>query len=356
MVEKANNTPRSYPVEELARLVGGRAVKPTSSSLDAGELGQITGLATLAEAAPADLTHLSSAAYAAALPGTKAGAVLLCEDDVAACPTTAIVVANPYWAYARLSQLFERKPRVAGDVRIDTKSVIAEDASIGVGACIGAGAELKSGVVVHANAVVGAAAVLHENVTIHPGVVLADGVVIGAGSTIHANAVIGGEGFGYAPDERGVLERIAQLGSVVVGKNVSVGAGTTIDRGALGDTRIGDGVKIDNQVQIGHNCVIGNHSVICGCCGIVGSTTIGAHCVLGGAVGVGGDGPITLCDGVTVSGMTHVSRSIDAPGVYSGGVLHSESRRWKRNALRFANLDGIAKRLAAIEKRLPGKN
>lgn len=355
MVKKTNNAPRSsstYSVEELAQLVDGRLVgRP-----DAPEDEQITGLATLAKAAATELTHLSSSAYQAELPKTQAGAVLLREQDLAACPTTAIVVGNPYWAYARLSQLFELKPAVAGDARIDPQAVIAADASIAPGACIGASAELKSGVVVHANAVVGANALLQENVTIHPGAVLADGVTIGAGSTIHANAVIGGEGFGYAPDERGVLERIAQLGSVVVGKNVSVGAGSTIDRGALGDTRIGDGVKIDNQVQIGHNCVIGNHSVICGCCGIVGSTTIGAHCVLGGAVGVGGDGPITLCDGVTVSGMTHVSRSIDTPGLYSGGVLHSESRRWKRNALRFANLDGIAKRLAAVEKRLSGKN
>ena len=149
-----------------------------------------------------------------------------------------------------------------------------------------------------------------------------------------------------------MLERIAQLGSVILGRNVSVGAGSSIDRGALGDTRIGDGVKIDNQVQIGHNCSIGNHTVICGCCGIVGSTTIGAHCVLGGGVGVGGDGPISLCDGVTVSGMTHVSRSIDSPGVYSGGVLHDETRRWKRNALRFAGLDGLARRVRALEKLL----
>ena len=352
MVKKANNAPRSYRLEELARLVDGRLVNQP----DAAESGPITGLGTLAGAAATDLTHLSRAAYQAELPNTQAGAVLLREEDVAACPTAAIVVTNPYWAYARLSQLFEREPAVAGDTRVDPDAIIAADVSIGAGACVGAGAVLKSGVVIHANAVVGAAVELQKNVTIHAGAVIADGVFIGAGSTIHANAVIGGEGFGYAPNERGVLERIAQLGSVVLGKDVSVGAGSTIDRGALDDTRIGDGVKIDNQVQIGHNCVIGNHSVICGCCGIVGSTTIGAHCVLGGAVGVGGDGPITLCDGVTVSGMTHVSRSIDTPGIYSGGVLHSESRRWKRNALRFANLDGIAKRLAALEKRLSGTN
>ena len=310
----------------------------------------------MADAGANDLTHLSSAAYQAALPDTQAAVVLLKEEHLAACPTAAIVVAHPYWAYARLGQLFEHLPEIAANATIDPEAILADGVSIAAGASIGAGAELKSGVVVHAQAVVGAAVVLHENVTIHPGAVLVDGVRIGAGSTIHANAVIGSEGFGYAPDQGGVLERIAQLGSVVIGENVSIGAGSTVDRGALGDTRIGDGVKIDNQVQIGHNCDIGNHSVICGCCGIVGSTTIGAHCVLGGAVGVGGDGPITICDGVTVSGMTHVSRSIDTPGVYSGGVLHATSGRWKRNALRFADLDGIAKRLTALEKRFSSKN
>jgi len=223
---------------------------------------------------------------------------------------------------------------------------------VGAGAVIGADSVLATGVIVHPRAVVGERCQLASGVVVHSGAVLAPGVRIGADSTIHPNAVIGAEGFGYAPDATGVLERIAQLGSVILGRNVSVGAGSSIDRGALGDTRIGDGVKIDNQVQIGHNCVIGNHSVICGCCGIVGSTTIGAHCVLGGGVGVGGDGPISLCDGVTVSGMTHVSRSIDRPGVYSGGVLHDESRRWKRNALRFARLDGLAKRVRALEKLL----
>jgi UDP-3-O-[3-hydroxymyristoyl] glucosamine N-acyltransferase len=161
--------------------------------------------------------------------------------------------------------------------------------------------------------------------------------------------VIGADGFGFTPAEDGRLETIAQLGGVTVGADVSVGASTTIDRGALDDTVIEDGVKIDNQVQIGHNCRIGAHSVICGCVGIVGSTRIGRHVVLAGGVGVGGDGPIEICDQVVVSGMTHVSTE---PGIYSGGVLHSPSRRWKRNALRFNRLDELSRRVAQLEKLL----
>jgi UDP-3-O-[3-hydroxymyristoyl] glucosamine N-acyltransferase len=133
---------------------------------------------------------------------------------------------------------------------------------------------------------------------------------------------------------------------------VSIGACTSIDRGAMDDTVIDDGVKIDNQVQIGHNCRIGEHTVICGCVGIVGSTRIGRHCVLAGGVGIGGDGPIELCDGVVVSGMTHVSSSIDRPGIYSGGILHGGSRQWKRNALRFQRLDELHRRVARLERQL----
>ncbi len=347
---------RKLTIGELARLVDGSVQPATGRTLEQAAAQVVSGIAALADASADQISHLSSRAYQAALPATRAGAVLLRADDQPECPVTAIVVDNPYWAYARITQCFEVMPSISPGVHsaahVAASVEIAEGVFVAAGAVVGEGCSLGAGVVIHAGAIVGAGCQLGSGVTLHCGAVLADGVQIGAQSTIHPNAVVGAEGFGYAPDDRGHLERIAQLGSVIVGKNVSVGAGSSIDRGALGDTRIGDGVKIDNQVQIGHNCVIGNHSVICGCCGIVGSTTIGAHCVLGGGVGVGGDGPITLCDGVTVSGMTHVSRSIEQPGLYSGGVLHAESRRWKRNALRFADLDGLAKRVKKLEKRL----
>jgi len=339
-------------IGELAALVDGR-LNTAADNL------AITGVATLADAGPGELSHLSSPGYAHLLPQTRAGVVLLREADLPNCPTAAIVVADPYWAYAVITQQFEVSLQcaagIAATASVDPSARLAGNVRIGAGAVIGAGAQLGDAVTVHANAVVGANCILADQVEVHAGAVLSDGVKIGARSTIHPNAVIGGEGFGYAPDARGVLTRIAQLGTVVIGDDVSVGANSTIDRGALGDTRIGNGVKIDNQVQIGHNCIIGNHSVICGCCGIVGSTTIGAHCVLGGGVGIGGDGPITLCDGVTVSGMTHVSRSIDKPGTYSGGVLHSETRQWKRNALRFARLDSLLKKLSRADNELAAK-
>lgn len=348
---------RELTIGELARLVDGVVALPRGATATeaAAETVKVSGVAALADARPTQLTHLSSPAYQSALPTTQAAAVVLRAADQPQCPVTAIVVDNPYWAYARLTQCFETPLVCAAGVHASASvaptAELASSARVGAGAVIGEASVLAESVIIHPRAVVGAMCRLERGVVIHAGAVLSDGVHIGANSVIHPNAVIGAEGFGYAPDARGHLERIAQLGSVVIGRNVSVGASSSIDRGALGDTRIGDGVKIDNQVQIGHNCVIGNHSVICGCCGIVGSTTIGAHCVLGGGVGVGGDGPITLCDGVTVSGMTHVSRSIERPGVYSGGVLHAESRRWKRNALRFADLDGLVKRVRQLEKR-----
>jgi UDP-3-O-[3-hydroxymyristoyl] glucosamine N-acyltransferase len=185
-----------------------------------------------------------------------------------------------------------------------------------------------------------------------PNVVLYQDVRIGPRTLVHSGAVIGADGFGFTPDEQMHLQAVAQVGGVSIGADVSIGACTSIDRGAIEDTVIEDGVKIDNQVQIGHNCHIGAHSVICGCVGIVGSTRIGRHCVLAGGVGVGGDGPIEICDRVVVSGMTHVSSSIVEPGIYSGGVIHNVSQAWKKNALRFQKLDELSRRVKALEKKL----
>ena len=138
---------------------------------------------------------------------------------------------------------------------------------------------------------------------------------------------------------------------MVIGADVRIGAGTTIDRGAIEDTVIEDGVKMDDQVHIGHNCRVGAHSIICGCAGMAGSTVIGKHCVIAGGVGIGGKNPITLCDGVTISVMTTITQSIDKPGVYSSGVVASEHGHWLRNALRFGKLNDLFKRVKAIEGR-----
>ena len=340
----------NYTVAELAEVIG--------ASVQGDATARITGIASLADATASDLSHLSSKNYLSQLPHSKAAAVILHESHADQCKAIALCVTNPYWAFARISQLFEQPAWLASTVApsavIDATAQLGSQVAVGAGAVVGPSSTIGAGARLHPQVVIGAACVIGAGVELHPGVVLCDGVEIGANSVVHPNAVIGGEGFGYAPNERGELERIAQLGSVVIGANVSIGANATIDRGALGNTVIGDGVKIDNQVQIGHNCRIGDHSVICGCCGIVGSTTIGRHVVLGGGVGVGGDGPLHICDGVTVSGMTHVSRSIDEPGTYSGGVLHDQTRAWKRNAVRFRQLDSLARRVRGLEQATDG--
>ena len=336
----------TYRLGELAERLGGQVVGDADVA--------IAGLGALPSAAPGQLTHLSNPAYRRDLPKTKASAVILKDRDLALCPTNAIVVADPYFAFALASRLWERPPQldpgIHANARIDASAAIDRTARIGPGAVIGSETTVAGDVAIHANAVVGARCRLDEGVRIMANATLYDDVKVGARSVVHANAVIGADGFGFARSGDGALAPIAQLGGVTLGKDVSIGAATTVDRGAIEDTLIEDGVKIDNQVQIGHNCRIGAHSVICGCVGIVGSTEIGRGCVLAGMVGVGGDQPIRICDGVTVSGCTHVSRSITQPGTYSGGVIHNAATAWKRNALRFQNLDELAKRVAQLER------
>ena len=335
-----------FTLAEVAERIGARVVGDPDAT--------VRRLGSLETARAGDLTHLSSAAYRRFLADTSATAVILSERDVADCPTHALVTGNPYHAYAVASTLFETRPGAVPGVHaqavVDPSARLGKGVSVGPHACVMAEAELGEGVTIGANAFVGAGVVLGKDTSIMPNATLYHGVRLGERCLVHAGAVVGADGFGFAPDEAGRLQAIAQTGGVRIGNDVSIGACSAIDRGAIEDTVIADGVKIDNLVQIGHNCDIGAHSVICGCAGLVGSTRVGRHCVLGGGVGVGGDGPVEICDGVTVSAMTHVTSSIAKPGVYSGGVLHNETRRWKRNALRFADLDGLAKRLRRLEK------
>ena len=316
----------------------------------------MTGLGALPSAVPGQLTHLSSNAFRRYLPGTRASAVLLRAADAAACPGVALIVDDPYAAYASASQLFDT--RVAPEAGIHVTASVHPSARVDASACIAAGVvveagvSIAAGVVIGAHCFVGADSVLAEGVRLWPNVTLYPRVQLGARTVVHSATVIGADGFGYALDRTGVQRKIAQLGGVRIGEDVEIGAGTTIDCGAIDDTVIEDGVKIDNQVQIGHNCVIGAHTVICGCVGIVGSTRIGPHCVLGGGVGVGGGTPIEIAKGVVVSGMTHVSQSIAVAGVYSSGTLQSPTREWKRNALRLKELDRLARRVAELERTL----
>lgn len=341
---------KAFRLGELAGHVGGEVVGDAEI--------EIIGLGSLSSAGPGEISHLSHPAYRNQLAATRAGAVILCREHVSACPTNALVVANPYHAFARISQLWEAAlPLDAGihpSACIDSSAAVDSTARIGPGVVVGPETVIGARALLYANAAVGPRCRLDDDVRLLANVTLYGDVVLGARTIVHAGSVVGADGFGFTPDSHGRLEPIAQLGGVTVGCDVSIGAGTTIDRGTIDDTVIEDGVKIDNQVQVGHNCRIGAHTIVCGCVGMVGSTTVGRHCVLAGMVGIGGDGPIDICDHVTVSGVTHVSSSITEPGVYSGGIIHNRTRAWKRNALRFQRLDELARRVARLERSLGG--
>ena len=313
-------------------------------------------LGAIANAAPGQITHLSSATYRSSLPETRASAVILTTDDLEDCPTNALVVDNPYLAFARISMLWQKLPELEQGVHpsacVHASARLGEGCRIGPGAVVGGGTVLGEGVWLYANVSIGDDCSLGDGTILMANSTLYDDVRLGARCIVHSAAVVGADGFGFTPDEKGRMQTIAQLGGVTVGDDVSIGAASTVDRGAIDDTVIEDGVKIDNQVQIGHNCRIGAHSLLCGCVGLVGSTTVGRHCVLGGGVGVGGDGPVTLCDGVVASAMTHITSSIDTPGFYSGGTLSNKMSLWKRNALRFQQLDALAKKVRRLERQL----
>lgn len=313
----------------------------------------ITGLQTLSGAGPEQISFLANPLYRAELQNTSAGAVLLRADDAESFAGNALVLANPYLAYAQLASLFDRTPRpaagiheaaiVSASARIDASAAIAPRAVIGDEVEIGPGSVIEAGAVVQARTRIGRDCRIRANAVIYHDCVLGDRV------NIHSGAVIGGDGFGFAND-KGRWRKIAQIGRVVIHDDVDIGANTTVDRGALGDTEIHEGVIIDNLVQVAHNVVIGAHTAIAACCGISGSTRIGAYCVLAGGVGLVGH--IEIADKVQITGMTMVTKSITVAGSYSSGTAFEPSERWKKTAVRIKQLDDMARRLRELEREL----
>jgi UDP-3-O-[3-hydroxymyristoyl] glucosamine N-acyltransferase len=277
------------------------------------------------------LSFLANSRYRRALPATRASAVVLAPADLAACPVAALVSENPYLAYARIAQLLH--PPTAVTPGVHPSAIVSPAARIAPSAGIGPHAVIEEGAEIGERAAVGAGCLVQRGVRIGADtrlighVTLYAGVEIGARCLLHAGAVVGADGFGFAPD-RGRWHKVPQLGGVRVGDDVEIGANTTIDRGAIGDTVIGDGVKLDNQIQVGHNVVIGAHSAIAACTGISGSTTIGARCMIGGMVGFAGH--LTIADDVIVTGCSLVSASIREAGSYSSGMPTVPTRAWRR--------------------------
>jgi UDP-3-O-[3-hydroxymyristoyl] glucosamine N-acyltransferase len=308
-------------------------------------------VATLQDAAPGCLSFLANPRYRKHLPATRATAVVLDAAVADTCPVAALVTPNPYATYARIAQLLHPEPPVAAGVH--ASAVVEAGAEVAPSASVGALAFIARGVTVGARAVVGPGSVLLAGVTIGPDtrlvsrVTVCAGVRIGQRCILHPGTVIGADGFGQAPDAGRYL-KVPQLGSVAIGDDVEIGANTTIDRGAIEDTVIGVGVKIDNQVQIGHNVRVGDHTVIAGCVGISGSATIGRRCMIGGMAGIAGH--LEICDDVVITGKTMVSRSIHEPGMYSGKLAMDLAPRFRRNSARFQRLDELAQRVRRLER------
>ena len=319
-----------------------------------GARGQlIDGLATLQEAGPSQLSFLANPQYRKHLATTQAGAVLLKREDAESFQGNALVVPDPYLAYARISHRFDPKPRAPAGIH--PSAVVAPDAQVDPTASVGpfvvieSGAVIGAGVTLSAHCVIGARSVVGEGGWLAPRVTLYHDVRIGKRVVIQSGAVIGGEGFGFA-NEKGVWQKIAQVGGVTLGDDVEIGVNTAVDRGALADTLIGNGVKLDNQIQIAHNVQVGDHTAMAACVGISGSSKIGKHCMLAGGVGLVGH--IELCDNVFVTGMTMVTRSITEPGAYSSGTAMQPAAEWRKSAARIRQLDDMYRRLAQAEKRI----
>jgi UDP-3-O-[3-hydroxymyristoyl] glucosamine N-acyltransferase len=314
---------------------------------------RITSVATLQHAGKGEISFLANKGYRKFLPDTGASAVILAPADADACPTAAIILNNPYAGYARAAALLapplpDRQgihPRASVDPesRVDPSAWIGPHCNVEAGAVIHAGVQLTSGCHVGSGSVIGACSRLGANV------VICHDVSIGERVTIAAGAVIGSDGFGLAQD-KGKWINVPQLGSVRIGNDVDIGANTTIDRGALEDTILEEGVRLDNQIQVAHNVFIGAHTAIAGCVGISGSARIGRNCLIGGGAGIVGHLEIT--DNVVVTGMTMVTRSITRPGVYSSGVPAQDNDSWNRNYARFRQLDKLARKVQRLEQQL----
>ena len=311
------------------------------------------------ESAGADaIAFLANPLYARQLAESAAACVIVAPAfrDAAAARGAAIVSADPYLYFARLTQWWAERarPSVAPSIHtsalVDPAAQIGSDVAVDAYAVVEAGAVVSEGASIGAHTVIGAGCRIGAGTRIGARVTVVAGTSIGARGIVHPGAVLGADGFGFAP-AGGHWEKIEQLGRVVIGDDVEIGANTCIDRGALGDTVIGDDVKIDNLVQIGHNVRIGDHTAIAGCVGIAGSAVIGAHCMLGGGSGV--NGHVTLCDHVVFGGATQISRSIAKPGFYSGSFPFDDNASWEKNAATLRNLHALRERVRALEKKSP---
>lgn len=314
---------------------------------------EVSRVANLETAGSGEISFLSDSKYQSFLAQTAASAVLVKAADLSVCQTNALVVKDPYVGFARVAQLLDSTPQPAVDIH--PTAVIAADVQLGQSVAIGPHAVIESGVVLGDGVAIGPGCFVGKNSRLGKGsrlwanVTIYHNVEIGDACLIQSGTVIGADGFGYA-NERGEWIKIPQVGKVILGNRVEIGASTTIDRGAIDDTIIADNVIIDNQCQIAHNVEVGYGTAIAGGTVIAGSTKIGKYCIIGGAAVI--NGHIQVCDQATITGMAMVMRSITEPGIYSSGVPAQSNKEWRKMAARVLHIDEMHKRLNQLEKRI----
>jgi len=311
----------------------------------------VTGVGTIQHAKAGDIAFLMNPLYKKYLPDTQASAVILTEKESADCPVNAIISRDPYYTYAKIAAYFDEKPLPKPGIH--PSAIIGEDCQIDPTASIGASCVIGNKVSIGAHVVLGPNCSLSdqieigENTLLDANVTIYHQVKIGRNVEISSGAVIGGDGFGLAK-HKGVWQKIPQLGGVVIADDVEIGANCTIDRGAIENTVIERGVKLDNLVQVGHNVRIGESTAIAGCVGISGSTVIGKNCLVGGAAGFAGH--LTIADDVVITGATEVTKSIREPGIYSSGVGGLVTNlEWRKNSARVHRLQQLVDRVKALE-------
>ncbi len=338
-----SSTPAGLALAELAARTG--------ATLDGDGSIRIVAVAALDSAGPGEIAFLSNPRYRAQLAKTGAAAVIVAPADAAATTLPKLISANPYATYAKVAAALHPAamppPGIHPSAVVGPNASIATSASIGPHAVIGAGAAIGARTHIGPGCVVGDEVTLGEDVRLVASVTVYARCRIGPRTIVHAGAVIGADGFGMA-EEAGQWIKIPQVGRVVIGADCEIGANTTIDRGAIGDTVIEDDVKLDNQIQIGHNCFIGRHTAIAGCAGIAGSVRIGRNCKIGGGAGISGH--LELGDGVIIGGGTVVAQSIREPGVYTGVFPLLPHRDWQHAASQTRRLRELARRVRALER------
>ncbi|MBY6224995.1 UDP-3-O-(3-hydroxymyristoyl)glucosamine N-acyltransferase [Ferrimonas balearica] len=313
----------------------------------------IEGVATLGNANASQIAFLANSKYRSHLDSTAAGAVILSEADAEHFSGNALIMANPYLGYAQVAQLLDTTPDSAEGIHptavVHPEATLGDNVSLGANVVIEAGAIIGDNVQIGPGCVIGPGAQLGAGTKLWANVTVYHNVIVGQDCLVHSGAVIGSDGFGYA-NEKGQWVKIPQLGSVRIGDRVEIGANTCIDRGALDDTIIEEGVILDNLVQIAHNDVIGAHTAIAGATVLAGSTTIGKYCIIGGNSAIAGH--LTIADGTHISGMTGVTGSIKEKGLYASPPPLQEAKQWRKNSVRMRQLDEMYRRLRELEKQM----